>query len=72
MELKRRSFAKSISWRCTATITTMMISWFITGSITFALKIGVVEFFAKMAIYYAHERFWQSVKYGVVPTDYQI
>jgi len=54
MESKRRSFLKVISWRITATLTTMLISFFITGNIDMALKIGLFELTAKILLQYAH------------------
>ena len=56
MESKRRSFFKVISWRVTATVTTMVISFLITGNIDMALKIGVFELVAKILLQYFHER----------------
>ena len=52
------SVLKSFSWRIIATLTTITLAWIFTGEIDTALKIGGVEFFAKMLIYYLHERFW--------------
>lgn len=73
IERKRRSIAKAFSWRIAATITTMIISFFITGKIDMALKIGFIELFAKMLLYYIHERAWTKVKFGLAqPLDYQI
>ena len=43
METKRRSLLRVISWRITATVTTMLISLIITGSIDTAVKIGFIE-----------------------------
>jgi adenylylsulfate kinase len=74
MESKRRSFLKVISWRTTATLTTMLISFLITGNIDMALKIGVFEVIAKIALQYFHERIWTKVTFGLKPMakDYQI
>lgn len=74
MESKRRSIAKVISWRLTATLTTMVISFFITGKLDMALKIGVFEVFAKMFLQYVHERLWTKVSFGIKSKimDYQI
>ncbi len=49
---------KTFSWRIIATLTTFMLAWLFTGEIDTALKIGGVEFFAKMVFYYLHERGW--------------
>ena len=59
-----RSFVKGISWRLTGTLDTMVISYFVTGNPMTALKIGAVEIFTKLALYYVHERVWQKVKWG--------
>ena len=74
MESKRRSFFKVISWRVTATLTTMLISFLITGNVDMALKIGVFEVLAKIALQYLHERVWTKVTFGLKPVtkDYQI
>ena len=58
MDSKLKSLYKTISWRRTATVTTILIAYIILGDITPALAIGGIEFFAKMIIYYYHERAW--------------
>lgn len=58
MDSKLKSLFKTISWRITATVTTIVIAYMILGDITPALAIGGIEFFAKMIIYYYHERAW--------------
>ena len=70
-----RSIFKAFSWRMIATLTTMVISWFITGNLTVAFSIGSIEVFAKMGLYYMHERAWARSKFGlyeITPPDYQI
>jgi len=37
-----RSILKSLSWRITATIATVVIAYFITGDTSIALKIGAI------------------------------
>jgi len=58
MDSKLKSLLKTVSWRITATVTTVLIAYMILGDITPALAIGGIEFFAKMIIYYYHERAW--------------
>lgn len=59
-----RSIMKSISWRMIGTIDTILISWLITGEVTLALSIGIIELFTKMVLYFFHERLWNAVKWG--------
>ncbi|MEM9243160.1 MAG: DUF2061 domain-containing protein [Pseudomonadota bacterium] len=53
---------KAVSWRIVATTTTIVISYFITGSAKYALSIGMIEVVAKIILYYMHERLWQALK----------
>lgn len=53
-----RSIIKGISWRVVGTLDTIIISFFLTGHITTALKIGFTEVITKVSLYYLHERVW--------------
>ena len=59
-----RSIVKAISWRIVGTIDTIVISWLVTGEITMALSIGMVEVVTKMLLYFFHERIWNVIKWG--------
>jgi uncharacterized membrane protein len=59
-----RSFIKSVSWRIIGTIDTILISYFVTGQIDFALSIGMIELITKMGLYVVHERTWNRFSWG--------
>ena len=63
-ERPKRSIAKSISWRIIGTLDTILISWVVTGALTVAFSIGIVELFTKMALYFFHERIWNRINWG--------
>lgn len=72
-ESPTRSIAKSISWRFIATSTTLFITVVVLHSLEGkslkeALGLGstvaVIEFVAKIFIYYLHERLWINIKWG--------
>jgi uncharacterized membrane protein len=63
-ESPKRSIAKSISWRIVGTMDTILISWFVTGTLRLAFSIGMIELVTKMALYFFHERVWNLVKWG--------
>ena len=63
-----RTILKTLSWRIVATTTTIVIAYFVFGDISSALAVGGIEFFAKMVIYYVHERIWQLAPRGSVRT----
>lgn len=75
VDKKRRSIVKTISWRTVGTIDTIIISWLVVGDINFAVTIGGVELFTKMALYFFHERAWNKSNFGRVketPIEYEI
>lgn len=53
-----RSVIKGVSWRIVGTIDTTVISFFLTGELKMALKIGLTEVLTKVILYYLHERVW--------------
>lgn len=63
-EKHHRSLIKGVSWRMVGTADTILLSWFFTGTIATALKIGGVELFTKLFLYYLHERVWLAVPWA--------
>ena len=68
-----RSVIKGISWRIIATADTIAVVLLVTClygecSIESAIKIGFLEFFVKLVVYYVHERIWQNLHNGKIIT----
>jgi uncharacterized membrane protein len=64
--LVRRHIVKSISYRLLGTITTILITYILTGNIVIASSIGFIEFGIKPLIYFLHERVWYKwIKFGL-------
>jgi uncharacterized membrane protein len=59
-----RSLVKAYSYRCCGTMTTIVISYAITGEFIISLGIGATEMIVKTFIYWCHERVWSRVKWG--------
>jgi uncharacterized membrane protein len=59
-----RSALKAISWRLVGTIDTILIAYFITGTIEQALSIGFIEWGTKIVLYFFHERLWNKLQWG--------
>ncbi len=57
---RKRHAIKAVTWRAVATSTTVIIAWWVTGDLTVGIEVGTVEFFAKLLLYYLHERFWYN------------
>ena len=62
---KKRHIAKTITSRITATFTTMIIAWIVSGDPMTGLTVGGIEFFIKMPVYYIHERAWYKSNFGI-------
>jgi uncharacterized membrane protein len=72
-ETRRRSMAKSISWRIMAAFITAGVALAMTHQLDFAVKIGAIDTSVKLLVYFVHERVWNKVKFGRVPApDYEV
>ena len=54
----RRHLLKTISWRVTGTLSTILLAYFIWEDGLASLQIGSAETLTKMILYYFHERLW--------------
>ena len=59
---RTRSLAKALTWRITATLTTAVIAYMVTGELSTAVIIGGLEFVLKFIMYYGHERAWNLMR----------
>ena len=62
-DTKKRTMAKTITWRITASLTTFLIAWILTGDILVGASIGSIEALAKIFLYYFHERIWTNISW---------
>ena len=65
IESHRRHLFKTVSWRFIGTLDTIILSWVISGDAMIGFKIGGLEMFTKMILYYIHERAWYRVNFGL-------
>jgi|TARA_B110000967_G_C18301421_1_gene278510 uncharacterized membrane protein len=63
-DLKKRTLAKTITWRVTASLTTFLIAWMLTGDLLIGISIGSIEAIAKIFMYYYHERIWNNIDWA--------
>ena len=64
IETHSRSLVKAVSWRTIGTIETFLISWFITGEVSLASSIAVIQVVLSTILYWLHERVWHKIKWG--------
>lgn len=59
-----RSVVKAFSWRLIGTLDTLMVSYFLTGTLSLAASIASIDFITKLILYFFHERIWNTIKWG--------
>lgn len=69
MDSRSRSLAKALSWRLVGAVVTFAVCWGVTGSMTFAVSISVIETVGKTALFYVHERLWARIPLGATIGD---
>lgn len=69
METRKRSFVKSVSWRMFGLVFTTVTTWLVTGSVRAGITVGLLDFFVKIGTFYAHERVWHRIRWGMVRLD---
>ena len=55
---RTRHAMKAVTWRAVASSATVLIAWWVTGDWSVGFEVGGIEFFAKLLLYYTHERVW--------------
>ena len=63
-DLKKRTIVKTLTWRVTASLTTFVIAWVLTGDLLIGATIGSIEAIAKIFLYYFHERIWNHISWA--------
>ena len=63
-DLKKRSLVKTMSWHVTASLTTFLIAWTLTGELLIGVSIGSIEAIANFFLYYYHEKIWNNINWA--------
>jgi len=64
VDLKKKIIVKTMTWRVTASLTTFIIAWILTGDLLIGVTIGSIEAITKIFLYYFHERIWNNIKWA--------
>ena len=64
VDLQKRTIAKTLTWRITASLTTFIIAWILTGDLLIGASIGTLEAITKIFLYYFHERKWNNIDWA--------
>lgn len=61
---KQRSFAKSLTWRLIAVVSSFVVAYALTKDIYFSINITIVSNVVNFILYYLHERIWLKFRWG--------
>ena len=64
-DTNKRHIIKTFSWRGVGTLDTILFGWLITGNPFTGLKIGGIETASKVLLYFAHEKLWYKINFGL-------
>ncbi|MFA9518322.1 DUF2061 domain-containing protein [Halopenitus sp. H-Gu1] len=62
---RRRALAKTLCYRLVMVTITVFVAWLVVGDLSDAVNIGLVTNVVKTGTYYAYERLWDHVRWGV-------
>jgi len=63
-ETKKRSLAKTVTWRAIATLFVFGVSYFYTERIAVSMALTFTAAIINTTGFYVHERVWNSIKWG--------
>ncbi len=73
MDSHTRSIIKAISYRCLGSASTFLIILLVTGDLKVSMGAGILDTFAKIGLYFLHERLWERIPFGRErPPEYEI
>lgn len=64
MDSTKRSLAKAVSWRITASFATFLIGLSVGADISVAGSIALIQVVVNLLLYFAHERVWNRIMWG--------
>lgn len=70
-ETHLRTFVKTILYRISTSLITILIIFIVTRHVIVSLGAGAVESVTKLIFYYGYERFWNVIRWGKIPYNYQ-
>jgi uncharacterized membrane protein len=68
---RKRHLAKALTYRVFGSAATGAVAYMVSGSVGLGATLGLVDTFAKIGLYYIHERVWYRVKWGVHEVPWQ-
>jgi uncharacterized membrane protein len=67
MAQRRRHLLKALSYRVLGSLFAFLLAYLLSNNLKFSLGLLSLDAVGKIALYYAHERVWDKVKWGTQP-----
>jgi uncharacterized membrane protein len=65
LQERRRAVAKTLGYRLVMLLITVVVAFLVVGDAAQALNIGVAANVLKTGTYYAYERLWDRIDWGI-------
>jgi uncharacterized membrane protein len=62
METRLLSLIKAISYRIFGSLITFLGCYIFTDKFVVSVSVSIFDFFAKIVLFYVHERIWERIK----------
>lgn len=62
---RSRALVKTLGYRLLMVVVTVVVAWAVVGDLAQATSIGLVANLVKTGTYYAYERFWDRIAWGL-------
>jgi len=66
MERRKRSIAKSVTWRIAGIFLLGIIAYAVTGNLKEMTIITIIFHSIRLVLYYFHERLWERISWGKI------
>lgn len=65
-ETKLRTFARSLTWRISGVVLTVILAWYFTGDVRLGVELGVTYNLIRLSTHYFHDRAWARLPWGML------
>ncbi|WP_251341475.1 DUF2061 domain-containing protein [Haloplanus halophilus] len=66
-QARRRALVKTLCYRALMVAVTVVVAWVVVGDVGDAVSVGLVANLVKTGTYYAYERLWDRIAWGLGP-----
>jgi uncharacterized membrane protein len=67
-QARLRAVTKTLCYRLLMVAITVAVAWVVVGDVSDAVNIGLVTNVVKTGTYYAYERLWDRIAWGISPS----